>query len=148
MPGKVFQSSRDSVPFGAAPAVAPSGPPDSRGSYASPPSPARRMHVTTATHSSVVSFLLTDWWHAHGHAARRRGPCNKLPCERCCLAGGVLENLHVSCLCMVYWGGGRGQCGGFHEMETLAPAFSSKSLNFAASSLVSPALTNLGAPEQ
>ena len=62
----------------------------------------------------------------------------------------------VACLrtCMfhvyvwVYWGGGRGQCGGFHEMETLAPAFSSKSLNFAASSLVSPALTNLGAPAQ
>ena len=148
MPGQVFYSSRDSVSIGAAPALAPSSTPDSRGSYASPPRPARRIHATTATRSSVVSFLLTNRPHAHGHAARRRGPCNQMPCEICCLAGGVLESLHVSCLCMVYWGRGRGQCGGVHEMETLAPAFSSKSLNFAASSLVSPALTNLGAPEK
>jgi hypothetical protein len=35
-----------------------------------------------------------------------------------------------------------------HETETLAPAFSSMSLNFAASSFVSPPFTTLGAPAQ
>jgi hypothetical protein len=36
--------------------------------------------------------------------------------------------------------------GAVHETETLAPAFSSKSLNLAASSLVRPPFTTLGAP--